>query len=360
MFILFQLVIAQVSNYDKICCRVTLFWVISYGWIIWLSQNLLEDKVLIGNSWILWCLLSRKHGNNNLGMQNPLTLIYPPHINLRMVLQFWYPRIDSWYYAFISNIGVHQSPTSGAHAHGFWVGMGGHRFVHPCIRLQIRVKFLGCKEYSNQEALQTEGNDNERPFICPIQPRLGVGGWYTLHNFWIHGRNLNSMGGHMSCYGWAWVGIGRCWWSWSGYGYKFEGKCWALVCTSSLIPLINEKRHQILKATWCCEYPEERRKPRDLLARWSRLRGVPNSAVYNQFLRFVVVQNLLGFMLQGIQGSWLWGFSVTFFQGSWNQARAVIRVRISDSAIATLSHLSALWSRGSCAHRLSDWVMRSK
>jgi len=241
-----------------------------------------------------------------------------------------------------------------------WVGMGGHRFVHPCIRLQIRVKFLGCKEYSNQEALQTEGNDNERPFICPIQPRLGVGGWYTLHNFWIHGRNLNSMGGHMSCYGWAWVGIGRCWWSWSGYGYKFEGKCWALVCTSSLIPLINEKRHQILKATWCCEYPEERRKPRDLLARWSRLRGVPNSAVYNQFLRFVVVQNLLGFMLQGIQGSWLWGFSVTFFQGSWNQARAVIRVRISDSAIAMLSHPSALWSRGSCAHRLSDWVMRSK
>jgi hypothetical protein len=69
------------------------------------------------------------------------------------------------------------------HAHGFWVGlgaillfMGGHRFVHPCIRLQIGVKFLECKEYANQEALHTEGNDNERPFICPIQPRLGVGG----------------------------------------------------------------------------------------------------------------------------------------------------------------------------------------
>ena len=31
------------------------------------------------------------------------------------------------------------------------------------------------------------------------------------------------MGGHMSCYGWAWVCIGRCWWMWSGYGYKFKG-----------------------------------------------------------------------------------------------------------------------------------------
>jgi hypothetical protein len=27
----------------------------------------------------------------------------------------------------------------------------------------------------------------------------------------------------------SWVGIGRCWWLWSGYGYKFEGKCWALM-----------------------------------------------------------------------------------------------------------------------------------
>ena len=29
---------------------------------------------------------------------------------------------------------------------------------------------------SNQEALRVEANDSERPFICPIQPRLGVGG----------------------------------------------------------------------------------------------------------------------------------------------------------------------------------------
>jgi hypothetical protein len=82
------------------------------------------------------------------------------------------------------------------HAHGFWVGMGamllfmgGHEcdiiihgwawvgigFVHPCIQLQIGVKFLGCSEYANQEALQDEAGDIERPFICSIQPRLGVG-----------------------------------------------------------------------------------------------------------------------------------------------------------------------------------------
>jgi hypothetical protein len=35
----------------------------------------------------------------------------------------------------------------------------------------------------------------------------------------------------MSCYGWAWVGIGRCCWLCSGCGYKFEGKCWALLWT---------------------------------------------------------------------------------------------------------------------------------
>ena len=32
-----------------------------------------------------------------------------------------------------------------------------------------------------------------------------------------------DMGVHMSCYGWALVGIGRCWWVWYEYGYKFEG-----------------------------------------------------------------------------------------------------------------------------------------
>jgi hypothetical protein len=89
-----------------------------------------------------------------------------------------------------------KSPTLGAHAHAHahahpypWV-LGGHEcdvivhgwawvgigFVHPCIQLQIGVKLLGCREYANQEALWVEANDNERPFICSIQPRLGVGG----------------------------------------------------------------------------------------------------------------------------------------------------------------------------------------
>jgi hypothetical protein len=74
------------------------------------------------------------------------------------------------------------------HAHGFWVGMGamllfmgtwawvGISFVHPCIQFQIGVKLLGCREYANQEVLWVEAINNKRPFICPIQPRLGVGG----------------------------------------------------------------------------------------------------------------------------------------------------------------------------------------
>jgi len=52
-----------------------------------------------------------------------------------------------------------------------WVGMGGH----PYIQLQIGVKLLGCMEYAYQKALWDEANDNERLFIFPIQPRLGVG-----------------------------------------------------------------------------------------------------------------------------------------------------------------------------------------
>jgi hypothetical protein len=73
------------------------------------------------------------------------------------------------------------------HAHGFWVGMGamllfmgGHGWVLvlciPCIQLQIGLRLLGCREYANQEAHWTEANNSERPFICSIQPRLGVGG----------------------------------------------------------------------------------------------------------------------------------------------------------------------------------------
>ena len=54
-----------------------------------------------------------------------------------------------------------------------WVGID---FVHPYIQLQIGVKLLGCREYANQETLRTEATDSEQPFLCLIQPRLGVGG----------------------------------------------------------------------------------------------------------------------------------------------------------------------------------------
>ena len=98
------------------------------------------------------------------------------------------------------------------------VTRGTFNFVHPYIQLHIGVKLLGCMKYANQEALRPKTNDNERPFICPIQPRLSVGMSYTLHNFLIHGHYLNSMGGHewawmdMSGHGWThimlWVGMG--------------------------------------------------------------------------------------------------------------------------------------------------------
>jgi hypothetical protein len=85
--------------------------------------------------------------------------------------------------------------------HGWDMGGHGWAWVHACIQLQIRVKLLGCREYANQEALRCEASDNERPFICPIQPRLGVVGNTHYTNLKIYGHNLNSMGRH----GWAHV-----------------------------------------------------------------------------------------------------------------------------------------------------------
>jgi hypothetical protein len=106
-----------------------------------------------------------------------------------------------------------------------WVGIG---FVHPCIRFQIKVKLSICMEYTNQEALQVEASDSE--WLKSDPTKTWCRRVIHITQFWIHGRNLNSMmGGHMSCYGWALVGIGRWWWLWSRYGYKFEGKCWALL-----------------------------------------------------------------------------------------------------------------------------------
>ena len=43
---------------------------------------------------------------------------------------------------------------------------------------------------------------------------------------WTWVGTCHAMGG-------AWVGIGRCWWLWSGYGYKFKGKCWALLAMAT-------------------------------------------------------------------------------------------------------------------------------
>jgi hypothetical protein len=57
-----------------------------------------------------------------------------------------------------------------------WVGMGGHgfcAFMHPTPNQSQTSRM---QDYANQEALQAKANDSEQPFICPIQPRLGVGG----------------------------------------------------------------------------------------------------------------------------------------------------------------------------------------
>ena len=71
----------------------------------------------------------------------------------------------------------------------------------------------------DRSMLAPENNWNEGPFICPIQPRLGVG----------RGNTHYTIFEYMGAIWIAWVAIGRCWWLWSGYGYKFEGKCRALL-----------------------------------------------------------------------------------------------------------------------------------
>jgi len=58
--------------------------------------------------------------------------------------------------------------------------MGGHGWASILCILASSSKsesnFSDANEYANQEALRTEANDNEQPFLCPIQPRLDVGG----------------------------------------------------------------------------------------------------------------------------------------------------------------------------------------
>jgi hypothetical protein len=54
--------------------------------------------------------------------------------------------------------------------------MGGHGFCASMHPTPNRSQTSRMQEYANQEALRAEANDSEQPFICPIQPRLGVGG----------------------------------------------------------------------------------------------------------------------------------------------------------------------------------------
>ena len=110
------------------------------------------------------------------------------------------------------------------HTHGFWVGMGvmllfmgGHGWASVlCIPASSSKSESNFSDAGNtltkKRWVRAEASDSERPFICPIQPRLGVCGQYTLHNFLIHGHNLNSMGGHRSMLMvmvWVWVQIRR-------------------------------------------------------------------------------------------------------------------------------------------------------
>jgi len=142
-----------------------------------------------------------------------------------------------------------QSPTLGAHTHARahpcpW-GLGGHGcdvinyrwvwasigFVRPCIQLQIGIKLLGCREYTNQEALWAKPSTmNDVLFVRSTK---------TWCRRVIHITQFLNTHAQFKYHGWAhvmlWVGMGRCSWLWCGYGYKFEGKCWALVCGSIVV-----------------------------------------------------------------------------------------------------------------------------
>jgi hypothetical protein len=80
-----------------------------------------------------------------------------------------------------------QSPTLGGPCPLMPMGIGGGvivhgwawvsiSFVHPYIQLQIGVNFLDAWNMLTKKRYEHEACDSERPFICPIPPRLGVGG----------------------------------------------------------------------------------------------------------------------------------------------------------------------------------------
>jgi len=54
--------------------------------------------------------------------------------------------------------------------------MGGHWFCASLHPTPIWSQTSQMQEYANQEVLRVEASDNEQPFICLIQPRVGIGG----------------------------------------------------------------------------------------------------------------------------------------------------------------------------------------
>ena len=112
-----------------------------YWWIIalWLTYLFTGLNTLVGESNLQICLMNTFHAQKMFGGYQGPTL------------------------------GAHaHAHAISAHAHGFWVGMGAILLFmgeHGC----DIIKLVGM-------GLWTIASDSERSFICPIQPRLGVGG----------------------------------------------------------------------------------------------------------------------------------------------------------------------------------------
>ena len=115
------------------------------------------------------------------------------------------------------------------HTYGFWVGMG------------VMLLFMGGYGWASVLCIPTFNSKSESNFSDAgntlTKTRSGLKPT-TMNNLlfvrsnqdlvWAcntHYTNFEYMGAIWI----TWVGIGRCWWLWYGYGYKCEGKCWALI-----------------------------------------------------------------------------------------------------------------------------------
>jgi hypothetical protein len=180
-------------------------------------------------------------------------------------------------------VGWLQSPTLGVHTHAHghpypWV-LGGHGcdvIIHGwasvlCILASSSKSRSKFSDAGNTLTNKCSGlklvTMNNLLFVRSNQDLMYAGNiHYTIFEYmgaisiaWV------DMGGHMSCYGWAWVGIGHCWWLWSGYGYKFEGKCWALVgwfgvaatwrMVAGLSPVLRERERQRVQKARKAPFP---------------------------------------------------------------------------------------------------------